>query len=214
MARYNSNGSLDNTFGIGGIVSTPIGGGTHGEGNSVVIQSDGKIILAGKSRNGSNLFHFALIRYNSDGTLDTNFGIDGKTLTHIGISYSIGKSLGIDGNGKILLGGYAYNGSSIEMVLARYNSSASVGLGSFIGIDNKIYPNPFNSSTTIQFSMPIYKAELFIYNAFGQLEKQIENISAQEIQLPRNDLPSGLYFIILKQKNRTITKGKLIIRDD
>ncbi|NQZ37720.1 MAG: T9SS type A sorting domain-containing protein [Crocinitomicaceae bacterium] len=217
LARYNSNGSLDNTFGIGGIITTPVGDGTYGSDNSVVIQSDGKIILAGTSKDGSNQNHFTLVRYNSDGTLDTNFGIGGKTVTPIGISFkSIGKSLGIDSNGKILLGGYGYalNDSTISMVLVRYHSNVSVGIGSFKEIDNKIYPNPFNSSTTIQFSTPVYKAELKIYNTYGQLIKQIENISGQEIQLSRNNLPSGVYFFKLMENNKIIVADKLIISDE
>ena len=95
-----------------------------------------------------------------------------------------------------------------------YNSNVSVGIGSFKEIDNKIYPNPFNSSTTIQFSTPVYKAELNIYNTYGQLIKQIENISGQEIQLSRNNLPSGVYFFKLIENNKIIEADKLIISDE
>jgi uncharacterized delta-60 repeat protein len=212
LVRYLSDGSLDNSFGIGGIVTTPVG--TSSKGNSVVIQSDGKIILAGNSENGSNIFDFTLVRYNSNGTLDATFGVGGKTITPIGISYSSVESVGIDSNGKILLGGYAYNRSSVEMALVRYHSNASVGIGSFKQIDNKIYPNPFNSSTTILFSTPLHNAELNIYNAYGQLVNHLENISGQNIQLSRNNLPSGIYFFQLTENNKIIGADKLIISDE
>lgn len=212
LVRYLSDGSLDNSFGIGGIVTTPVG--ISSRGRSVVIQSDGKIILAGEAKDGSNLFDFALVRYNSNGTLDATFGLGGKTITPIGISYSSGESVGIDSNGKILLGGFAYNGSSVEMALLRYHSNASVGIGSFKQIDNTIYPNPFNSSTTILFSTPLHNAELNIYNAYGQLVNHLENISGQDIQLSRNNLPSGIYFFQLTENNKIIGADKLIISDE
>ena len=58
-------GSLDNTFGSGGKVTTPIGSGATG--NSVAIQSDGKILVAGYSYNGTDN-DFALVRYNGGST--------------------------------------------------------------------------------------------------------------------------------------------------
>lgn len=214
LARYLSDGNLDNSFGIGGKVTTPIG--TSSKANSVAIQNDGKIILAGDTKNGSNIFNFALARYNSDGTLDSTFGVGGKSITPFGISYSSGESLGIDSNNKIILGGYAYNGSSVEMALARYNSVTSLGIGEalFKHSEIKIYPNPFNSSTTIQFSRPIHNAELNIYTTHGQLVKHLENISGQEIQLFRDNLPSGQYFFQLTENNEIIVAVKLIIRGE
>jgi uncharacterized delta-60 repeat protein len=62
VVRYNADGSLDTSFGTGGIVTTPIGSGTD-EAYSVVLQSDGKIIAAGYSNNGPNNNDFAVVRY-------------------------------------------------------------------------------------------------------------------------------------------------------
>jgi uncharacterized delta-60 repeat protein len=212
LIRYNNDGTLDNTFGTGGKVITPIE--EQSEGYSVAIQSDGKIILAGNTKNGTNIFNFALARYNNNGTLDATFGTGGKSITSFGISYSSGESLGIDSNNKIILGGYAYNGSSVEIALARYNNNVSVGIRKVKQIETKIYPNPFNSSTTIQFSTPLHKAELNIYTTHGQLVKHLENISGQEIQLFRNNLPSGEYFFQLTENNKIIVVDKLTISDE
>ena len=73
-------GELDQTFGIGGKVTTPIGDG-HDSAKSVVLQSDGKIILAGDSSNGSNN-DFAAVRLTTDtdpltlvGALSDNLGL-------------------------------------------------------------------------------------------------------------------------------------------
>src|SRR5687768_8077944 len=70
-----ADGSLDPTFGTGGKVMTDFG--STDEGLAVALQSDGKIVVVGKSYDGSN-FDFALARYNSDGSLDTTFGTNGR----------------------------------------------------------------------------------------------------------------------------------------
>jgi len=73
---------LDTSFGTGGIVTTAVGSDDD-LGHSVAIQSDGKIVVAGTIFNGSDN-DFALVRYNTNGTLDTSFGRDGKVTTAIG----------------------------------------------------------------------------------------------------------------------------------
>lgn len=80
VVRYNSNGSLDNTFGNNGIVNTDLQTGSDDVAYSIALQSDGKIILAGFSDDGTNK-DAALIRYNTDGTIDSGFGNNGIVLT-------------------------------------------------------------------------------------------------------------------------------------
>ena len=76
LVRYNADGSIDTTFGGDGIVTTGV---TYIPSNDyakcIVIQNDGKIIVAGSISGGC-----ALIRYNIDGSLDTTFGINGILL--------------------------------------------------------------------------------------------------------------------------------------
>ena len=69
-----SAGTLDNTFGTGGIVITSLDT-IRDRGNSLAIQSDGKIILGGSTSENYTAYDFALARYNNDGSLDTTFGI-------------------------------------------------------------------------------------------------------------------------------------------
>ena len=78
--RYNTDGSLDNSFASGGIFTNDVQLGSDDVVYSIVIQSDGKIILAGSSDDGSNK-NAAMMRLNSNGTIDTTFGTAGKTLT-------------------------------------------------------------------------------------------------------------------------------------
>src|SRR5688500_8368251 len=80
---YGQHGSPDNTFDSDGKVITSVYYNDYGY--STVIQSDGKIVVAGFGQNGSNP-DFAVVRYNSDGSLDNTFDSDGKLLTPVGSS--------------------------------------------------------------------------------------------------------------------------------
>jgi uncharacterized delta-60 repeat protein len=93
-ARYNANGTLDNTFGNGGKVITDVlppvkgskGGDNYGNfADAIAVQPDGKIVLAGlaDTNDPGITDYFALVRYNANGTLDTTFGSGGKVITSI-----------------------------------------------------------------------------------------------------------------------------------
>ena len=124
LVRYNINGSLDNTFDSDGMVTTSVGTGDD-IAYSIAIQSDGKIILAGYSYNGSNM-DFSLVRYNINGSLDNTFDSDGMVITPVGTGNDIAYSIAIQSDGKIILAGYSYNGSSNDFALVRYNINGSL----------------------------------------------------------------------------------------
>jgi uncharacterized delta-60 repeat protein len=128
LARYNTNGSLDSSFGSGGIVSTFFtGNDDHAQG--VAIQTDGKIVAAGYAGN-SGSYDFALARYNPDGTLDTTFDSDGKVLTDFANITDQGFDVALQGDGKIVVAGLATINISgtvrSDFALARYNSDGSL----------------------------------------------------------------------------------------
>src|SRR5439155_1004806 len=81
LVRYNADGSLDTTFGTGGKVTTSIGG-VDDEAFALVLQPDGKLVAAGYAASATT-YAFALVRYNSSGSLDTSFGTGGKVTTAI-----------------------------------------------------------------------------------------------------------------------------------
>ena len=125
IIRYNTNGTLDTGFDTDGIVTTEFVS-TKDVANSVAIQSDGKIVVVGYS--GTNQ-DFAVARYNTNGTLDTGFGTGGKITTAISLGNDVGKSVAIQTDGKILLGGYARIGSTDDFALVRYNNDGSLDTG-------------------------------------------------------------------------------------
>src|SRR5512145_2793219 len=97
-------GFPDTTFGTNGIVTTSIGSGND-YATAMEIQSDGKIVVAGYSHNGSK-YVFALVRYNVDGSVDEDFGSGGKVTTSIGSGDAAAYALAIQsGDGKIVVAG-------------------------------------------------------------------------------------------------------------
>ncbi len=81
--------------------------------NAVAIQNDGKIVAAGYSYNGSNN-DFALVRYNTDGSLD------GMMIKATGGSDAQAYANAIQGDGKIVAGGTSWNGANYDFALVRY----------------------------------------------------------------------------------------------
>ncbi|MDD1443619.1 T9SS type A sorting domain-containing protein [Dolichospermum sp. ST_sed3] len=118
------NGLLDLSFDTDGKVTTTIG--TAGDvAYSVAIQTDGKIVVAGEKQNGINA-DFALVRYNTNGSLDTSFSGDGKVTTDFGGLSDNGISVAIQTNGKIVVAGRSSNGIDYDFAIARYNTDGSL----------------------------------------------------------------------------------------
>jgi uncharacterized delta-60 repeat protein len=184
LARYHADGTLDTTFGTGGIVTTALESSTGVAYWAVAIDpASGKIFTAGYAIHGSE--DFALARYNSDGTLDTNFGNAGFVLTEFN-GTSVAHRLELLDGGKLLLGGYAYGGvSNYDFALARYSFDGSIdtsfgsggktttdfagfsdiGYGMAIGDDGKIVLSGFTTNATGAASVAVAR-----YNSEGILD--------------------------------------------
>ena len=76
-----------------------------------------------------------------------------------------------------------------------------------------IYPNPFSSETTVQANIPMKNATLTVHNNLGQQIMQLTNIYGNTVSLKRGGLSSGLYFIRLKEDNKTLATKKIIVKD-
>jgi uncharacterized delta-60 repeat protein len=124
VVRYNSNGTLDTSFSADGIVSTPVTG-SYAEGKAIVVQYDGKIVVAGNTDDGANA-NIAVVRYNSNGTLDTTFNSTGKVSTAIGSGFDEGFGIALTPEEKIVVGGDYYNGTNSDYAVVRYNSNGTL----------------------------------------------------------------------------------------
>ena len=118
LARFNSDGSLDTTFGGTGIVVTDFG--AEESTANLVIQASGKIIVAGTTSSAGSS-DFLLVRYNSDGSLDTSFGSNGKLVTDFGNSAEAATGIVQQPDGKVIVSGT----SGDNAILARYDTGAS-----------------------------------------------------------------------------------------
>ena len=139
LVRYNTDGSLDTTFGNAGMVITDVVANlADNPSNSLVLQADGKLVFASTSVNGS-VQSYSLVRYNSNGTLDTTFGNGGKILTTLSTTSWV-KGLIQQQDGKLVAVGSASNGSTKYFGLARYLSGQADtdgdGLVDWLDTDN------------------------------------------------------------------------------
>ncbi len=139
LTRYNTNGALDATFGLGGTVHTDFPVGQGGFANALVIQPDGKIVLAGSATDpGTFNSAFALVRYNTDGSLDTSFDTDGRVVTPFAGSSADASAIALQPDGKLVVAGASTDSSTFNSVfaLARYNTDGS--LDSAFDTDGKV----------------------------------------------------------------------------
>jgi len=142
LVRYNANGTRDTSIGNSGRIITDF----NGKGDlatCLAIQSDGKIILAGYAVITNN-FDFALVRYNTDGTPDTSFGVGGKVTTDFNNqSQDFIQSVAVLGDGKIIVGGASGGNFVMARYLANGDLDTSFGVGGTVSTD-------FGSSESIQ----------------------------------------------------------------
>ncbi len=162
--RYNPDGSLDKSFSDDGKQTTHFNSDPNGAANPVVIQPDGKIVVGGGEQshydenNNKISGYFALLRYNTDGSLDNTFGKDGKLTdsTHLGKAFY--KKIVVQKDGKIVTAGSIFNGTTDEMVIARYNTDGSLD-DTFSNDGIELSPSASNYSLT---SLVIQKDEKII----------------------------------------------------
>lgn len=128
LARINPNGTLDTNFGTAGKVLTNLNGSSDYL-DAMVLQPDGKLIAVGNISNSAlgNISDFAVLRYNTNGTLDTSFSGDGIVSTDFANLPDRAKHVTLQPDGKILVAGEARDvnpqsvgGTDTKFCLARY----------------------------------------------------------------------------------------------
>jgi len=122
VARLNTNGTVDTTFGTSGVTTTTISGATVSVIKSIAIDSSDRVVVGGSS-GSSTATNFTVGRYKTTGVLDTTFGtnVNGIQITPIG-SNSQANAVAIDLNGQIVGSGF----SGTENVTVRYNVNGSL----------------------------------------------------------------------------------------
>lgn len=118
LARYRDDGSLDSSFGSGGLVRTDFHGAFDAA-NDLAF-AGGEILAAGYAGFGTANANFALAAYKDDGTLDFSFGTEGKVETDFGHGADYGHSIDVHGD-RILVVGSAANATDQDFAAAVYN---------------------------------------------------------------------------------------------
>lgn len=129
LARYNTDGSLDTTFGSGGKVLTAVVQHIN-EARAIAIGPDGKIVVAGYYFGGNQNFQALLVRYNPDGSLDSSFGSGGTVTDFRGFSSgsaNLAETVAIQPDGKIVIAGHytSPDGGSTVATMARFNANGT-----------------------------------------------------------------------------------------
>jgi uncharacterized delta-60 repeat protein len=133
IARLNSDGSLDTTFSSDGkaTVAFDFGGSGDDRATSLVIQPDGKIVVAGYSQSGgAGTNVISLARLTTDGQLDETFTGDGRKFIAYNGGDDRGAKVALQADGKIVVMGYATSsGTGYDMAIARLKSNGSLDYG-------------------------------------------------------------------------------------
>jgi uncharacterized delta-60 repeat protein len=154
LARFNSDGSLDTSFGNGGIASTPSIQGETDHAYAAALQANGDILEGGYVHKGFDTF--ALVRYTPNGVLDSSFGNQGTVITYLrpaGVANSEISEILIQPDGKIIAVGGTM-GASSNIVLARYNADGSLdatfGTNGLVNLVDPSVSQPYVADARLQ----------------------------------------------------------------
>ncbi|MBL8298343.1 MAG: Ig-like domain repeat protein [Rhodanobacteraceae bacterium] len=123
--RYDTNGAIDNTFDTDGFATANLGT-NGGYGYAIARQTDGKILVAGSISDTVANWDFVVARFTTTGALDGTFGSGGVTRIGINAGVDEAKSIAIQSDGKILLGGYSYVGGNQEFAIVRLTTGGLI----------------------------------------------------------------------------------------
>jgi uncharacterized delta-60 repeat protein len=128
VARYNTDGTPDEAFSIGGMATASIG--TAGaQANALVLQPDGRILLAGTAfAHGATTDEFFVARLMPSGALDPSFGAGGFTTTRVGAGASAAQAVALEPDGRILVVGTAFSNGQTDddFAVARYTTDGNL----------------------------------------------------------------------------------------
>jgi uncharacterized delta-60 repeat protein len=220
ISRYNVDGSYDNSFNGDGVQITKVGAASIVNGSSVLIQPDGKPVLAGYT-DGITNYNFALCRYKINGDADSSFGVNGVQVTDI-IQHSndFVNAATIQPDGKLIAIGYTrdslYNNQS---VITRYNTNGTADLsfdGDGILIEGIKQASTFYTCTAVQQDKKIiaagyawnganYDFAIARYKTNGTLDSTFSNDGIQTTDFAAGD--DKINAMVLQPDGRIIVVG-------
>ncbi len=133
VLRYNTDGTLDDDFGTGGVFTYSESANDFGYG--VAVDDDGSILVTGETTGPLSDYDMLLLKLNPIGELDTAFGDEGVYIRDIAGETDLGSRVAIQSNGKIVVGGSSSDSGHISMTVYRVNADGTTDtdFGSDIG---------------------------------------------------------------------------------
>ncbi len=190
ILRIDSTGTLDNSFGTNGFASHDFNG-TMGidNGRRIALQSDGKIIVSGRTYVIGSAF--GLCRFDENGMIDPTFGTNGVSYKQVASAQHEGFGLTIDSNDDIVLCGSARTLPDNFYVL-RYLGGLNTGINEITNTEWHVYPNPNNGSFSLKIDSNDKESNVKIFDLTGNLIYVKDNLSNSKIQ---SELPTGAYIV-------------------
>lgn len=223
VLRYNSDGTLDGSFGSGGEATIDFFGQSD-EAYGLAIQSDGKIVVGGTAYQPNAPADMAVARLNADGTLDASFGSGGKATADFGSTWDFGYGMTLDAQGRIIMAGASYRGypTYYDFAVARFSSNGtldpSFGAGGevltdFNGANDFGGPVTVNNDGKIIVAGEAYNAAanydfaFAVYNDDGSLDADIGNGGKVTTDLTGQGNRDQIYGIALDSQQRLVVAG-------
>ncbi len=200
LFRFNTDGSADSGFGQNGKVTTDMNG-SYDRAKAVILQYDGKILVAGESFVDLQS-DMAMLRYNQDGSLDSTFNYNGMLTTDFHNETDEANSIEIQKDGKIVLAGYASIAWGSDFAILRYIPSDVIPVRPII----TIYPNPTSGKiiiTGIDVNQYLHDNDLSLYDSLG---RGIYSFTIEGNTIDISPLPSGIYFLKIADQLNIIVK--------
>lgn len=121
--RYNANGTLDSSFGAGGVVL--VASSSHGDGYGVAIQPNGELLASGAINNATGEPQAAVVRLSSAGGADPSFGAGGVQVINLVYSYAL--AVALQGDGKVVIAGSEAPGLEVPVaIVARLTGAGAL----------------------------------------------------------------------------------------
>lgn len=152
--RCMPDGSLDPTFGSGGVITTYVAA-ESAVGKDLVIQPDGKVMVVAECWEGTGQFYSALLRYSSEGLLDEGFGTFGISTTMFADRSVVPEAIALQTDGKPILAGYSFQGSQTVFCTARHLNDVEIGVHEIGPLQLGLYafPNPVTEHLFVQYEL-------------------------------------------------------------